>query len=172
MEVLLGFILGTLSTWLFWRYMLLLKPNISIPEYVIEEVNLKEEKEFIYRTRNLGKRQVIDISVKATICEHTGTGEEYPHRLVHKLKLDLDSANVLYPKEKTTKPWGLPNYRGFHIQQIDESTGNKVNITKLLENKQRRLIITVRSTDSISGTVVITRTLYTNDKIKLASNEV
>lgn len=118
LEVIFGFIFGVLSSWLFWRYLLFLKPNFGTPKFIEEITNENGNKEYIYRVRNLGKRQIVDISVRVTICEYTGENSEYPLRLVHRLKVDLDEADVLYPVEKSScsDHWKPASYRGFHIQ--------------------------------------------------------
>ena len=167
LEIILGFIFGVFASWVFWRYLLFLKPKLEVPTSIKEIINKDGNKEYIYRTKNLGKRQVVDISIKATICELTNIDPDHPLSLVHKLKIDLDNADVLCYKNKRNDPWGLPNYRGFHIQQIDENTNESINILQLLSNKKRRLIITLRSSDSISRTTVITRHTYTQDNIEI-----
>lgn len=165
MEIILGFIFGIVSSWIFWRYLLLLKPKLEIPEVIEIAKNKNNQIEYIYKTKNLGRRQIIDVSMRATICERINDDPEHSLRLVHKLKIELDKADVLSPKSKSLDPWGLPNYRSFHIQQIDDNTNEPVDIYGLLSDDKNRLIITIKSTDGISGTTIVTRKTYTKANI-------
>ena len=92
---------------------------------------------------------------------------EYPLKLVNRLKVDLDKADILNVRNESLSPWSLPSYRGFHIQQIDENTNKTLDILKLLSNSNRRLVITIKASDSISRTTVATRKTYRTNEITM-----
>ena len=159
MEIFIGFFLGLLASWLFWKYLLILKPNLMLEDLVVETVTANGEQCLELGCENVGKRQIIDISIRATVCELHAPGTTNPLRLVTRLKMEMDKADVLNSVHKNKEnDWSLPSYRKFHVLPIDENTGKEVNLRGLIEEEKRRLIFTIRAADAISGTTTVLRT--------------
>ena len=169
MEIFLGFFVGLLASWLFWKYLLILKPNLMVEDLVVETATANGGQCLEIGCENVGKRQIIDISIRATVCELHAPGTKNPLRLVTRLKMEIDRADVLNPARKDKEnDWSLPSYRKFHVLPIDENTGNEIDFRELIKDENRRLIFTIRATDAVSSTTTVCRKTFTVSQINFA----
>jgi hypothetical protein len=62
----LGFIFGVIACWLFWRYLLFLKPNVEVAPFISFIKNEKTgRRRFQFKILNRGKQQVTGITLNA-----------------------------------------------------------------------------------------------------------
>ena len=63
--ILLCFILGIISSYPFWKYLLFLKPRLKISPYILKGRSLKPESETIYRLKifNDSNRPIVNLNI-------------------------------------------------------------------------------------------------------------
>lgn len=155
-----GFALGIATSWLFWRYMLLLRPSVRVSPIVAKGHSRKEPHKVAYRFKiaNYGRRQAISISLGVTICRLANVPGGQISAVVERLPFNRDTIPVLGPKSKLGDSWGLsPIYTFVSKPDFD--------VLALMANDER-LLLTLTATDAVSGTTVVTRKVYAVSNIR------
>jgi hypothetical protein len=160
----IGFLLGVVGSWLFWRYMLFLKPKVKISKYILRGPNRRnpDSNRPIFRIKvvNTGRRQIVGLEARATIGEITGNTEGIDRRRVTKKILPLNSHEVpaLGPKRNVGNSWSL---RPLIVFWTDEDID-----ALLTEGGERRVVFTLFATDAESGTTKVFQQIYEKQLIK------
>jgi hypothetical protein len=150
---LLSFTLGALTSWLFWRYLLFLKPKVQISPMILKGQSRKEPSKTVYRIKviNLSKRQAINIAVSASICTTSGTpGIDQRRVATRHLTLNFGDLPALGSKTRLGDIWGVAP---FFIFWTDE------DIEPFL-TEGCRLVFSLSASDALSGTTVVQRIAY------------
>lgn len=156
-NLILGFLVGILSSYAFWAALSVVKPNIEISPFVVFD---PKNGSMRVRIRNKGRRQAVDIKVLA------GVDEVMPNkfrRSVHKPSLRNDYRFALEPKHKDMDlNWGLPTVTTFVIPEGQ----HVLDLLAPSQGLERRLLFTLSATDALSGAKVVQRVSYTYQDIK------
>lgn len=153
---LLGFIVGILSSWALWYYLLHVKPRIEIST----ELAYNPENDSLHiKIRNIRRRQVTDLQASLTIVERKPDG-----RLItlHTPILKRDTLFALAPIQELQTEWGIP-------ATIVFSTAEGKIITEKLNGKsegERRIVFVLSATDGLSGSKVVQQVTFKNNQIK------
>ncbi|CAK8713757.1 MAG: hypothetical protein CDV28_1642 [Candidatus Electronema aureum] len=153
-----GFIVGIITTWCFWKYMLFLRPNVSISPHVAKELDAEHGQAFYrFKIRNNGKRQVINVSLIITLCRLRDVPEG---RISSSIRTVLPRKNVsaLAEYSRGWTPWELPPIYIF-VAKIDS------NVEEELDKPNTRMIATLSVTDAKSGTTYVQRTTYRKEEV-------
>ncbi len=159
LSILIGFVLGIAASWVFWRYLVLLRPDIRVSPFVLRGPSRTSPGKIVSRIKvvNLGSRQAIDLQATCSVCKATAalSGGERWVTLKH-LPLNDDPVLALGPRSSIDDFWGISPFFIFHTN---------VDVQKLLTDDTRRLLFTLRATDALSGTTVVQRVSYTAQQI-------
>ena len=64
-----GFVVGFITNGVFWKYMLFLRPDVSLSPQVAKKVDAENcQTLYRFKIRNNGKRQAVNISLTVTLC--------------------------------------------------------------------------------------------------------
>lgn len=159
-ELFAGCVLGLLATWVFWKYMLRIKPKVEIsPHIAVSPVTATGKKRYRFKFINQGSNQVIDISCNAWVCFLQDVpGGSMSHSL-YQLPLTQSSTRTLGVNKNVDRPWGL-------TPEMTISFTPDIDMMKLMADGDRRILLTFRGTDAISGTTVVWQKTYAETDIK------
>src|SRR3569623_1715989 len=155
-----GFMLGLATSWVFWRFMLLLRPDVRVAAMIAKGHSRKEPDRIVYRLKiaNYGRRQAINISIGAAICRLADLPGGKICTVMKRLPFKQSAIPAIGPKTKLGDSWGLsPVYVFVSTPEFD--------VPALMANNER-LLVTLKATDAISGTTVVTRQAYLLADIK------
>jgi hypothetical protein len=155
LNMVIGLVVGVISSWLFWYFLLLTKPKVSISPMAVYN---EEDDTIGIRVINNSRRQAADIRVLLFLAE------------IHKpwvstirtIPLRKDYLFALGGKQNLGKFWVLPTSTIFGAQGGKELMGLLGKST----GGERRLVFTLSATDAISGSKIIQRVTYRLDDIK------
>lgn len=152
---LLGFILGLLSSWAFWRLLLLTKPKIEVAPLIAYS-----SKENILRIKaiNRSRRQAVDIDISLVVAE---TKDNIQNTTIFRPELKNPHRQVLDPAHPKESAWKLPTSTVFRV-----SNARKILALLSADSIERRLMLTISATDAMSGTKVVDRITYTREQIQ------
>lgn len=174
--IIISIILNLAASWLFWKYMLNIKPDILASPIVLKGKSRSDNRK-IYRIKiiNKGDRQIKDVELTASLLEIKGTlGIDHrrsPVRCVRlndkcePLKVTITNNQILGfgAKEEIYNVWGLSVMLIVTIE-IKNENGEDFDLESILTD-ERRLVLTISATDALSGTTILQRYSYTKDKI-------
>jgi hypothetical protein len=155
----LGFIVGLIATWLFWKYMLVLKPDVSISTQVASELSTKNSgrKTYRFKIRNNGKRQVINVSLVVTICRLIDVPGGKISSKIGTI-FTKKNASALAPHSISWSSWEIPPIYIF-VATPD------FDVEELISQPDTRIMATLSTTDAQSGTTHVQRVTYTQHDI-------
>ncbi len=156
--IICGFILGLASSYLFWRYLLLLNPKIRISPCIAKGYSFINEKRGLYRIKiyNNSQRSIININYKIAIgrLETTKDGDCFS---VIKKVVKEQTINALGPKKNIGDHWGLSPMHHLNFRATKK-------IEKLLNDPDNVIHLQLICYDSKSGSAFVTRKKFsTND---------
>ncbi len=152
--IVLGFILGILSSYLFWKYLLSLKPQLKISPYILKGKSLKYESDTVYRLKmfNNSNRPIVNFNIKIAIGKIRELNDGSKRSVIDKVIKNQYWA-VLGPKKNIGDHWGLTPV--FNI--TFKSTGE---LEELLSDKENVIQLTIICFDGNSGSAFASRTKY------------
>lgn len=150
----IGFLVGMLATWIFWKYMLILKPKVSISPQVSKDISADnpEQKVYRFKIRNEGKRQVVNISLVVTVCRLINVPRGKISSNIGTL-LPKKNISALAPKSESWSSWDIPPIYIF-VGKPD------FDVEQMLSQEDTRIMATLSATDSQSGTTHVQRVTY------------
>ncbi|MBO0797500.1 MAG: hypothetical protein J2P31_01640, partial [Blastocatellia bacterium] len=153
---LLGFLVGLLSSWALWYYLLHIKPKIEISPNLA--YNPKNGTLHV-KVRNGRRRQVTDIRSSLAVVERKPNGRLLT---LHIARLKRDTLFVLAPIQELKVPWGLP------ATFVFSTDDGKVMLEKLEEQAdgERRIIFVISATDGLSGAKIVRQVSFRPENIK------
>ncbi len=156
-NLIVGFLMGILSSYVFWLTLALTKPKIAISPFVV--FNPKDSS-LLVKIINMGQRQAVDIRINLAVNEVTLSGLR---RTIHKPELKTDYRFALEPKHKDMdNKWGLPTSTSFVMYD-----GQRIlDMMEPSNGIERRLVFTLSATDAISGAKIVQRTSYSYTDIR------
>jgi hypothetical protein len=147
----LGLLAGTVACWIFWRWLLLKKPDVRLAS----ELALNPETGRLgVKIANFGKRQANNAEIRIASVRRTSEG-----RLITLTDARLRASSVLAldPKDNMDVPWCLPTTYIFVCQNGADLCRD---ISAVKDGEERRIVVTLSVRDAISGTLVLTRQSY------------
>jgi hypothetical protein len=116
---LVGFVLGVFGSWLFWRFLLVLRPDVRISPHVLKGHDRLDSGKVVYRLKvyNFGRRQVVDLQAQARLVEKSE--DRWP--VLKEVKLRFDGGVTALGRKKD---FGDPLAHippGFILLILDES---------------------------------------------------
>lgn len=153
--IIIGFVLGFFSCWLFWRYQLTIKPSFEVSPKVASRTNPKYNTKKIYQIKiiNLSLRPIINIRAKAAIQELKLYPNGHKRPTIYNIEFSKAGEAVLGPRMKKIDPWSITNIH-YYTARPDKI------LEDLFVNEQRKLVLTIQATDAISSTTIIKRYTY------------
>jgi hypothetical protein len=145
-NLVIGFVLGIGSSWVFWYWQLHLKPRIAISPMAAYDPDTGT---LGIRIINRARRQATDIQALLFVAEVQGSWYDTIYTPV----LNRTALFALAPYKRPMAFWRLP------VSSIFE-TRDGANIVALLSSQghnERRLIYTLSATDALSSSKVIQR---------------
>ena len=164
MELLAGsvisFVLGITVSWLFWRYLLCLKPSLCVCEEVVRAQSRKFPGTEIlkFKVHNCTNRQAIDLFAGCTVTELVNVPGGTRSRVLERLNIVTPSFDALGPKDNLGDHFGLSPIKVF-TAQITDTFEKHINRTSV------RLIFTLKASDALSGSTIVIRKSYTSEDI-------
>jgi hypothetical protein len=149
----IGFVIGILSSWVFWYFLLLIKPNVQISNIVNY---LPEKKAFQIKIINKGKRQVVDVQADLFIAERPMVGNSFKMISLYRFKFKRDSVTALAPIQDLEKPWKLLTATTFTTEPNEDA----LNLMLSPSQYEKRLVFTLSASDGLSGSKVIQRVAF------------
>ena len=105
----ISFILGMLSSWVFWRFLLTTKPNIAISPIIAYSIAANT---LTIKVINIGKRQAVDINAFVFLGERSN---EKSTTAIYDPELEENHRIALGPIQDLKTPWVLPTATRFKI---------------------------------------------------------
>lgn len=152
----IGFIIGIFSSWVFWYYLVHVKPKIEISHSIVYNPNSKT---LHVKIRNARRRQVTDVQASLAVIEEEPNGRL---QTLHIAKLNRDTLFALAPIQDLKKRWSIPATTVF-------STNDGEQMLSLLTTKgngERRIVFVLAATDGLSGTKVVQQVVYRLEDIR------
>lgn len=152
--IVIGFFLGLVSSWLFWRWQLIIKPEFKISPQVAVIPYQKDPSKLIYQIKisNQSKRSIINMTASLGIHEVAHDGLGPGRRTVYKVDINPKSPTYVGPKTRLYNPWSITRVH-YYTSKPDNKVAN-------LLTDNRKLVFTVQATDAQSGTTVLKRVLF------------
>ena len=154
-----GFALGIIGSWLFWKYLLWIRPDVLIASKIAVSMDEKTGKR-VYRFKilNNGRHQVKDITLGAWVCDLMTVPGGQVSRGLFTFPLNNSQTLTLAPNGNVDRPWGLTPEAVFRsVPDFD--------VEALLNEPEKRILITLRVTDALSGTTVVQQRTFTNNDL-------
>jgi hypothetical protein len=152
----IGFLVGILSSWLFWYALLLAKPKIVISKNIV--INRKKGS-LLVKVINRGRRQATDIQASLALVERDNSGRFFT---IHNAQLRKDLLLALAPVQESHKPWGL---RTAFVFATDEGV-QMLEELSIVNRGERRIVFTLSATDGLSGTKIVQQTAYRLEDVR------
>lgn len=153
-----GFSVGFVTNAVFWKYMLFLRPNVSLSPQVAKEIDQKNGQTlYRFKIRNNGKRQAVNISLIVTLCRL----KDVPGgRISSSIGTILPKKNVSALEKYSTSctTWDMTRTYIFVARP-------NFNAEKELGKPNTRMIATLSATDAQSGTTYVQRTTYRKEDV-------
>lgn len=152
----IGFVIGVFSSWVFWYYLVNVKPKIEISHSIVYNPTSKT---LHVKIRNGRRRQVTDVQVSLAVVEEEPNGRL---QTLHIAKLRRDMLFALAPIQDLHKRWSIPVTTVF-------STDDGEQMLELLATKgngERRIVFVLAVTDGLSGTKVVQQVTYRAEDVK------
>jgi hypothetical protein len=153
-------VVGVIACWFFWRYLLFIKPDVSISPFIAMSRNETTGRPvFRFKIYNKGNRQVIGITLNAWVCRLIDAPGGQISRALYRLPIPNSETRTLNPKDKSERPWGLS-------PDAYLSSEPEFDLLQLLADPNRKILITLRTTDALSGTTVVKQKTFERRQIK------
>lgn len=152
----LGFVVGILSSWALWYYLLHVKPKIEIsPNLAYNPRNGTLH----VKVRNARRRQVTDIQSSLAVVERKPDGRLLT---LHVARLKRDTLFVLAPIQELKTPWSLP------ATFVFSTADGKLMMEKLAEKSdgERRVVFVISATDGLSRSKVVRQVTFNLENIR------
>lgn len=160
---LIGLVVGLLGSYVFWRYMIIVRPKIKISPFVLYS---PKSKRFFIRVMNFGRRQVTDIQVRLLLSERINEGEGAVTIGRYVPKLRRDSLFALGVRRDYGNLW---KYSPVHNFSTDDDEQELLEKFLKPSDGDKRLEFQMLASDALSGTTVAYSTVYSPKDIKFAS---
>jgi hypothetical protein len=153
---LLGFVVGILSSWALWYYLLHVKPKIEISPNIAYN---PRNGTLHVKVRNAKRRQVTDIQSSLAVVERRPDGRLLT---LHVARLKRDTLFVLAPIQELNISWGLPATFVFSTED------GKLMLERLAEKGEgeRRIVFVISATDGLSGSKVVRQVSFRMENIR------
>lgn len=150
---LVGFVLGVLGSWIFWRFLLFMKPDVRISDVVLKGHDRLDKGQTLYRIKvfNFGSRQVIELQASARLVEKRD--DRWPVKRELKLRFGGGIPTLGRKKDFGDPLLRIPPGFTFVIEGED--------CLEAEMNADRRIMFMVSAKDALSGTTVVHRKVYT-----------
>lgn len=156
LDLIVGFLVGVLSSYAFWLTLALTKPKILFSPFA---VFYPTDNTLRIKIINNTNRQVVDLKGYLAVDEII-SGKR---RSIHVATLKDNTRFVLEAKNKDKDlQWGLPASTVF----IAYDAQQMLDLLKPSNEVERRLLFTLSATDAISGSVSVQRVSYLYDDIQ------
>lgn len=156
----LGFIFGVIACWLFWKYLLVLKPNVAIAPVIAMTRNEQTGRRiFRFKIYNKGARQVIGITLNGWVVELLDVPGGQITKALYKFPIRNSETMALNPENTFERPWDLNAETYFRTEP-------EFDTLELLSHPGRRVMITLRVSDALSGTTVVQQKTYEHSDFK------
>lgn len=154
-----GFALGVLGSWLFWKYLLWIRPNVSIaPKIAISRDKQTGKRVYRFKILNNGKHQVKDVTLGAWVCDLMTVPGGQVSRSLYVFPLNNSETVSLAPNGNADRPWGL-------TPEVIFRSAPDFDVESLLDDPEKRVLITLRVSDALSGTTVVQQFTFTKDDL-------
>ena len=152
---LLGFIVGILSSWALWYYLLHLKPKIEISPNIAYN---PRNGTLHVKVRNARRRQVTDIQSSLAVVERKPDGRLLT---LHIARLKRDALFVLAPIQELKNSWSLPATFVFSTED------GKRMLEQLAEKGEgeRRIVFVISATDGLSSSKVVQQVSFRMENV-------
>jgi hypothetical protein len=153
---LLGFVVGILSSWALWYYLLHVKPKIEISPNIAYN---PRNGTLHVKVRNARRRQVTDIQASLAVVERKPDGRLLT---LHIARLKRDALFVLAPIQELKLSWSLPATFVFSTED------GKRMLEQMAEKGEgeRRIVFVISATDGLSGSKVVRQVSFRMENIK------
>ena len=156
-----GFALGVLGSWLFWKYLLYIRPDVSIAPKIAVSIDEQTGKRvYRFKMHNNGRHQVKDITLGAWVCDLMTVPGGQVSRGLCTLPLNNSQTLTLAPNGDADRPWGLTPEAVFR-------SAPDFDVETLLDEPEKRILITLRVADALSGTTVVQQRTFTKNDLVL-----
>jgi hypothetical protein len=153
---LLGFVVGILSSWALWYYLLHVKPKIEISPNIAYN---PRNGTLHVKVRNARRRQVTDIQSGLAVVEQKPDGRLLT---LHVARLKRDTLFALAPIQELKASWSLPATFVFSTED------GKLMLEQLAEkgDGERRIVFVISATDGLSGSKVVQQVSFHMENIR------
>ena len=156
----IGIIVGFAAAWLFWRWQLIVKPNIEVAPFLTYDPDTER---FRIKIINRGRRQVTDIDIRMIVSDSHKVGEHTRTERLHSIPMRKDIPFALGPISSEEQPWNLfPTY----IISSEDDT-QSLALLRSSSAGERRIELYLSVVDALSGTKVVEYRNYTLEEIKI-----
>jgi hypothetical protein len=152
----LGFVVGILSSWALWYYLLHVKPKIEISPNIAYN---PRNGTLHVKVRNARRRQATDIQLSLAVVERKPDGRLLT---LHSARLKRDTLFALAPIQELKTSWGLPAAFVFSTED------GKLMLEQLAEKGEgeRRIVFVISATDGLSGSKVVQQVSFRMENIR------
>jgi len=153
---LLGFVVGIISSWALWYYLLHVKPKIEISPNIAYN---PRNGTLHVKVRNARRRQVTDIQSSLAVVERKPDGRLLT---LHIARLKRDALFVLAPIQELKLSWSLPATFVFSTED------GKRMLEQMAEKGEgeRRIVFVISATDGLSGSKVVQQVSFSMENIR------
>jgi hypothetical protein len=156
----LGAIFGLGTCWIFWKYLFWLKPKVEIAPNISFIINKDTGKKvFRFKIINKGTRQITGIKFNAWVCDLMDIPNGIVSRGLHTFPIKNSDTQTLSTIKNAERPWGLSPETTIRSEP-------ELDVLELLTDSNKKIMVTLRVADAISGTNIVIQKVYGKDQVK------
>jgi len=158
----IGLLVGILSSWLFWRTLLLVKPRIEISPHLVYD---PQKKQLMIKIMNRGNRWVTDLQAKFMLSQRVKL-EDHSFRTeaIKYYNLDRNTVFALAPRNSESKPWAS-FYKVFTFIASEELDPRLLPASS--KGHEKRFEFQLITSDALTGTKLVQSAVYDAEHIKI-----
>lgn len=159
-EIVIGFLGGIFTSWIFWKYLHFLKPDVRVSPQIAKAISLDETQEkrttYLIKVINMGERQAINVSAKAHLCK---LADIYggKRRITKKIELKGNQVFALGPRKLLGDSWKITPVWYVVLSPQDA-------LEKLVDDNWKVRFL-LSATDALSGTTIVQSVVYGKNEI-------
>lgn len=154
-----GLIIGVATSWMFWRYLLWVKPKVVLsPKVSVTFDRTKGKKVYRFKIVNTGRHQAINITLRAWVADLMKVPGGEVSRAIYEMPINNSQTATLNPEKDVKRPWGLTSETTLRSEPDRDIEG-------MLEDCNTIIMVTLRVSDAISGTTIVQQRTYSRADI-------
>ena len=157
----LSFVLGFLSSWVFWRHLIHIRPSLELCREVARCQSEKYQGTELlkFKVVNKSNRNAVDVFAGCTVSYLRDVPGGKRSYVLERLNVVMPSFELIGPRKNLGDHFGLSPVKVFTVHVTDTMDAN-------LARESARLVFTLKATDALSGSTTVIRHTYVAKSIR------